>query len=80
MLTTIFFFAGVKDLQQQRTLEKVTEPLEWVSAPTVVKYKPSAKNGIRLCMGSIPLNIAHKQYEYPNSAVDHLLTEIGNAN
>ena len=80
MSTTIFFFAEVKDLQQQSTFEKVTEPTEWVSAPTVVKYKPSAKNGIRLFMGCRQLNIAHKRYEYPNSAVDHLLTEIGNAN
>ena len=74
------FFAEVKDLQQQGTLEKVTEPTEWVSAPTDVNCKRSAKNGIRLCIGSRPLNIALKRYEYPNSAVDHLLTEIGNAN
>ena len=74
------FVAEVKDLQQQGTLEKVTEPTEWVSAPTVVNCKLSAKNGIRLCIGSRPLNIALKRYEYPNSAVDHLLTEIGNAN
>ena len=75
-----FFFAEVKDFQQQGTLEKVTEPTEWASAPTVVKNKPFAKNGIRLCKGCRQLNIAHKRYEYPNSAVDHLLTEIGNAN
>ena len=74
------FVAEVKDLQQQGTLEKVTEPTEWVRAPTVVNCKPSAKNGIKLCTGSRPLNIALKRYEYPNSAVDHLLTEIGNAN
>ena len=74
------FVAEVKDLQQQGTLEKVTEPTEWVSAPTVVNCKPSTKNGIRLCICSRPLNIALKPYEYPNSAVDHLLTEIGNAN
>ena len=80
MLTAIFFFAEVKDLQQQGTLEKVTEYTEWVSAPTAVKYKPSVKNGIRLCMGCRQLNITHKRHEYPNSAVDHLLTEIGNAN
>ena len=75
-----YFVAEVEDLQQQGTLEKVTEPTEWISAPTVVNSKPSAKNGIRLCTGSRPLNIALKRYEYPNSAVDHLLTEIGNAN
>ena len=74
------FVAEVKDLQQQGTHEKVTEPTEWVSAPTVVNCKPSAKNEIRLCICSRPLNIALKRYEYPNSAVDHLLTEIGNAN
>ena len=74
------FVAEVKDLQQQGTLEKVTEPTEWVRAPTVVNCKPSAKNGIKLCTGSRPLNIALKRYEYPNSAVDHLLTEISNAN
>ena len=79
-VNNIFFFAEVKDFQQQGTLEKVTEPTECVSAPTVVNNKPFAKNGIRLCMGCRQLNIAHKRYEYPNSAVDHLLTEIGNAN
>ena len=57
------FVAEVKDLQQQGTLEKVTEPTEWVSAPTVVNCKLSAKNGIRLCIGSRPLNIAPKQHE-----------------
>ena len=61
------FVAEVKDLQQQGTLEKVTEPTDGVSAPTVVNCKPSAKNGIRLCIGSRPLNIALKRYEYPNS-------------
>ena len=74
------FVAEVKDLQQQGTLEKVTEPTEWVSAPTVVNCKLSAKNGIRLCIGSRSLNIAPKRHEYPNSAVDHLLTEFGYAN
>ena len=74
------FVAEVKDLQQQCSLEKVTEPTEWVSAPTAVNCKPSAKNGNKLCIGSRPLNIALKRYEYPDSAVDHLLTEIGNAN
>ena len=74
------FVAEVKDLQQQGSLEKVTEPTEWVSAPTAVNCKPSAKNGNKLCIGSRPLNIALKRYEYPDSAVDHLLTEIGNAN
>ena len=39
------FIAEVKDLQQQGIIEKVTEPTEWVSAPTIVN-KPSAKNGI----------------------------------
>ena len=75
-----YFVAEVEDLQQQGTLEKVTEPTEWISAPTVVNSKPSAKNGIRLCIGSRPLNIALKRYEYPNSAVDHMLTEIGSGN
>ena len=74
------FVAEVKDVQQQGSLEKVTEPTEWLSAPTVVNCKLSAKNGIRLCIGSRPLNIAPKRHKYPNSAVDHLLTEIGNAN
>ena len=74
------FNAEVKDLQQQGSLEKVTESTEWVSAPTVVNGKLSAKNRIRLCIGSRSLNIAPKRHEYPNSAVDHLLTEIGNAN
>ena len=41
------FIAEVKDLQQQGIIEKVTEPTEWVSGPTIVN-KPSAKNGIRL--------------------------------
>ena len=45
------FIAELKDLQDQSILEKVTEPTEWVSAPTIVN-KPSAKNGIRLCIDS----------------------------
>ena len=40
------FIAEIKDLQEQSILEKVTEPTDWVSAPTIIN-KPSAKNGIR---------------------------------
>ena len=72
------FIAELKDLQDQGILEKVTEPTEWVSAPTIVN-KPSAKNGIRLCIDSRPLNTALKRSEYPIPTVDHLLTEIVNA-
>lgn len=49
------FIAKVKDLQQQGITERVTQPTEWVSAFTVVN-KPFAKNEIRLCIDSIPLN------------------------
>ena len=72
------FIAELKDLQDQSILEKVTEPTEWVSAPTIVN-KPSAKNGIRLCIDSRALNTALKRSEYPIPTVDHLLTEIVNA-
>ena len=65
----------VQDLQQQGILEKVTEPTKWVSAPVIVN-KPSAKNGIRLCIDRRPLNTALKRSEYPIPTVDHLLTEI----
>ena len=57
------FIAEIKDLQEQGILEKVTEPTDWVSAPTMVN-KPSAKNGIRLCIDSRPLNTALKRTEY----------------
>ena len=72
------FIAEVKDLQEQGIIEKVTEPTDWVSTLTIVN-KPSAKNGIRLCIDSRPLNTALKRSEYPIPAVDHLLTEINNA-
>ena len=72
------FIAEVKDLQQQGIIEKVTEPTEWVSAPTIVN-KPSAKNGIRLCIDSRPMNTALKRSEYPIPTVDLLLTDISNA-
>ena len=49
------FIAKVKDLQQKGITERMTQPTEWVSAFTVVN-KPSAKNEIRLCIDSIPLN------------------------
>ena len=49
-----------------------------MSAPTIVN-KPSAKNGLRLCIDSRPLNTALKCSEYPIPNVDQLLTEIGNA-
>ena len=49
-----------------------------MSAPTIVN-KPSAKNGLRLCIDSRPLNTALKRSEYPIPTVDQLLTEIGNA-
>ena len=58
------FIAEVKDLQEQGIIEKVTEPTDWVSAPTIVN-KPSAKNGIRLCIDSRPLNTALERSEYP---------------
>ena len=45
------FIAEVKDLQEQGIIEKVIEPTDWVSTPTIVN-KPSAKNGIRLCIDS----------------------------
>jgi len=70
--------AEVKDLQEQGIIEKVTEPTDWASAPTIVN-KPPAKNGIRLCIDSRPLNTALKRSEYPIPTVDHLLTELSNA-
>ena len=72
------FIAEVKDLQEQGIIEKVTAPTDWVSAPTIVN-KPSAKNGIRLCIDSRPLNTALKRSEYPIPTIDYLLTEISNA-
>ena len=72
------FIAEIKDLQEQGIIEKVTEPTDWVSAPTIVN-KPSAKNGLRLCIDSRPLNTALKRSEYPIPTVDELLTEISNA-
>jgi len=71
------FIAEVKDLHEQGIIEKVTEPTDWLSAPTIVN-KPSAKNGTRLCIDSRPLNTAHKRSEYPIPTVEHLLTEISN--
>ena len=71
------FIAEVKDLQEQGIIEKVTEPTKWARAPTIVN-KPSAKNGIRLCIDSRPLNTALKCSEYPIPTVD-LLIEINNA-
>ena len=68
----------IKDLQEQGIIEKVTEPTDWVSAPTIVN-KPSAKNGLGLCIDSRPLNTALKRSEYPIPTVDQLLTEISNA-
>ena len=56
----------------------MTEPTEWVSASAILN-KPSAKNGIRLCIDSRPLNTALKRSKYPIRTVDHLLTEISNA-
>ena len=53
-------------------------PTDWVSAATIVT-KPSAKNGIRLCIDFRPLNTALKRSEYPIPTVDQLLTEINNA-
>ncbi|KAK2571051.1 Transposon Ty3-I Gag-Pol polyprotein [Acropora cervicornis] len=70
--------AEIKDLQEQGIIEKVTEPTDWVSAPTIVN-KPSAKNGLRLCIDSRPLNTALRRSEYPIPTVDQLLTEISNA-
>ena len=70
--------AEVKDLQEQGIIEKITEPTDWVSAPTIVNT-PSAKNGIRLCIDSRPLSAVLKCSEYPIPTVDHLLTELSNA-
>ena len=47
------FIAEVKDLQEQGIIEKVIEPTDWVSAPTIVN-KPSARNGTRLYIDSRP--------------------------
>ena len=56
----------------------VTEPSEGVRAATIAN-KPSAKNGIRLCIDSRPLNTALKRSENLIPPVDNLLTENGNA-
>ena len=72
------FIAEIKDLQEQGIIEKVSEPTDCVSAPTIVN-EPSAKNGLRLCIDSRPLNTAIKRSEYPIPTVDQLLTEISNA-
>jgi len=69
---------GEVPLREKSILEKVTEPSEWVRAATIVN-KPSAKNGIRLCIDSRPLNTALKCSEYLIPPVDNLLTGIGNA-
>ena len=53
-------------------------PTDWASAPTFV-IKPSAKNGIRLCIDCRPLKTALKRFEYPIPTFDHLLREINNA-
>ena len=73
------FIAEFKDLQEQGIIEKVTESTDWVSARTIVN-KPSARNGIRLCIDSRPLNTAFKRSEYPIPTVDHLFTDISNSN
>ena len=72
------FIAEVKDIQEQGILEKVNEPSAWVSAPTIVN-KPPAKNGIKLCIDSRPLNTALKRSEYPIPTIETLLTQIGKA-
>ena len=72
------FITEVKYLQEQGIIEKVTEPTDWVSVPTIVN-KSSSKNGIRLRIDSRPLNTAVKHTEYPIPTVDHLRTEISNA-
>ena len=41
--------------------------------------KPSAKNGIRRCIDSRPLNTALKRSEYPIQTVKTLLTQISKA-
>ena len=71
------FIAEVKDLQEKGIIEKVTEPTDWVSVPTIIN-KPSAKNAIGLCIDSRLLNTALKRSEYPIPTVGHLLTEISN--
>lgn len=63
---------SVKDLQEQGT-----EPTDWVSALSIVN-KPSAKNGIRVCIDSRNLNTVLKPSEYSMPTVD-LLTEKSNA-
>ena len=66
------------DLQEQGIIENVTEPTDWVSAPTIVN-KSSTKNGISPCIDTSSLNTALKRSQYPIPTVDHLLTEISNA-
>ena len=56
----------------------LSEPSAWVSAPTIVN-KPFAKNGIRLCIDSRPLNTALKRSEYPIPTIETLFTQIGKA-
>lgn len=63
-----------KDFQEKGIIGKVTEPPDWVSAPTIVNT-PFAKHRIRLCIGSRPLNTLLERSEYPIPTVDHVLTQ-----
>ena len=63
------FIAEFNDLQEQGIIEKVTESTDWVSAPTIVN-KPSAKNGIRLCIYSRPLNMSILPEKQPERKSD----------
>ena len=66
--------AEKKDFQEKGIIEKVSEPSDWVTAPTIVNT-PFATNGIRLCIGFRPLNPSLERSEYPIPMVYHVLIQ-----
>ena len=58
-----------KIFKNKALLKKVTEPTDWVSATTIVN-KPSAKNAIRLCIYSRPLNMSILPEKQPERKSD----------
>lgn len=66
--------AEKKDFQEKGIIEKVSEPSDWLTAPTIVNT-PFAKNGIRICIGSRPLNTSLERSEYPIPTVYHVLIQ-----
>ena len=66
------------ELIEQKIVEKVNEPTDWISSMVVVK-KPQS-NKLRICIDPRDLNQAFQRPRYPQPTIEDTLPQLSKAN